>query len=95
MNGNYVDALSSAQTVAKLNSKSPDAYFLMAQIGEKTLKYDEAIDNYMMAISLNPSFASAYLSLGNLYLKKGDTEIGNQYRQKAFDLDPKLKKTEK
>lgn len=41
------------------------------------------------AIELNPNYAPAYMWYGTLLRQRGDLQGSHQYKQKAFELDPK------
>lgn len=55
-------------------------------------KYAEAIPQFKKAIALKPNEAILYFFLGSAYRDSGDASTGQQYLNKAYQLDPKLKK---
>ena len=55
----------------------------------------EAVHYYERAIELDPKFAAAYLRLGIAYSNLGQTERGNEYITKAFELREHASEREK
>ncbi len=52
--------------------------------------YDAAIAKTQRAVELDPSFAQAYIQLGNYYSEKGNLEPATRNIKKALSLDYKL-----
>jgi eukaryotic-like serine/threonine-protein kinase len=55
----------------------------------------EAIPFYKHAIEIDPNFAMAYARLGVAYNNWGETELAQQYSQKAYDLRDRVSEREK
>ncbi|HET7206889.1 MAG TPA: protein kinase [Terriglobales bacterium] len=55
----------------------------------------EALPNYLRAVELDPNFAMAYARLGSVYNNLGQTQLSEQYRQKAFELRDRASEREK
>jgi len=55
-------------------------------------KYNEALNAYGEAIRLAPNEAGNYLNLGITYQQMGNMEEGQKYLNKAFELNPALKR---
>jgi tetratricopeptide (TPR) repeat protein len=53
-----------------------------------------AIPLYKRAIELDPNFAMAYARLGTIYYNLGQTDLSEQYRQKAFELKDRASERE-
>lgn len=53
-------------------------------------RYDEAIAQYQMAVSVEPQNAEAYARLGEAYLQLGNCDQAIPGFQQALDLDPDL-----
>ena len=53
---------------------------------------ETAITHYKKAIAINPEYADAYYNLGVVYGRKGDAYMKNYYLEKAYKLDPSLRK---
>lgn len=51
-------------------------------------QYDEAIESYTSAITLNPNFAEAYSNRGLIYANKGQYDKAIEDCNKAIALDP-------
>jgi eukaryotic-like serine/threonine-protein kinase len=54
-----------------------------------------AVPDYQRAIELDPNFAMAYARLGAVYNNLGQTQLSEQYRQKAFELRDRASEREK
>ena len=71
--------------------KSPDHAIPRVNLGNALLQkglIGEAIDQYMMAIRLNPSIPEAYNNLGDAFYKKGWTEQAIEQFRIALELNP-------
>jgi|GEM_PF-3411333 len=64
------------------NTKSAEDYFNIAKAYQDAKDYQEAINNFKHAITLNTSFGSAYKELGLIYLQMGDyNNAGNSLKK--------------
>ena len=65
----YINALNNSNELIKLNSYYPDAFFLRGAIYEKLKQYQNAVDDFTMALKRIPSDdpfkAKIYYALGN------------------------------
>lgn len=52
-------------------------------------RYDEAIQEYLIAVKFFPEYAEAYNNLGSSYRKIGDLQKAKEYLDKSLELDPK------
>ncbi len=50
----------------------------------------QAVDYFQQAANVSPETASAWYNLGTAYLNLGNQELGNQYHQKALQMDPQV-----
>jgi predicted Zn-dependent protease len=68
-------------------------------LGRKTMvgnaDYPSAVRSFQRAISLDPSFAMAYSSLGNAYWSVGETGLGAESARKAYGLRGRVSDREK
>ena len=55
----------------------------------------EAVPFYKRAIEVDPNFAMAYARLAVTYNNRGETELGKEYSQKAYDLRDRVSEREK
>ena len=53
-------------------------------------QWDLAIEEYSLALELNPQYAKAYSIRGDAYTKLGDTEQAMVDLNRAITLDPEL-----
>ncbi len=51
-------------------------------------KYDEAIQKYLEAVELDPSFALPHFALAVVYGRTGDHEKAVQHGERGCELDP-------
>jgi Flp pilus assembly protein TadD len=52
--------------------------------------YDNAIENFETAISIDPQYAQAYLNLGIIYRRKDEPDKALMNLEKAAELDPNM-----
>src|SRR5215467_4280107 len=73
-------------------SRNPDAakraYFDVAKRYAAQGKYPEAIVEYRNAIAIDPNFGEARYSLGQAYMRTGETQSGYREYVRAADLLP-------
>ena len=70
--------------------KTPDyfgGYYRRGWFKDLSMKTDEAIEDYIMAITLNPDYAYAHFGLGDMYARKGETEKAKDEYEKVLALD--------
>jgi tetratricopeptide (TPR) repeat protein len=84
--------LKDAQTVFQgLVVTNPyDGYFhaVLGSIYQKQGNVDGAIEEYTLAVGLDPANLEAFVNRGELLLKKGNFEAAVQDFKQAMDLDP-------
>lgn len=74
------------EEASKLEQNNDVPYFKMALCLEKMNRSDEAKENYLMAIGLNPQ-PVYYNNLGQLHLVLGESDDALDYFKKAIALD--------
>ncbi|MCB9265219.1 MAG: tetratricopeptide repeat protein [Lewinellaceae bacterium] len=52
---------------------------------------EKAVEYFTLATQADPAKARGWYDLGTAYLNLGNTELGQQYRRKAYEMDPGLK----
>jgi tetratricopeptide (TPR) repeat protein len=55
-------------------------------------QYDKALENFRKCIEIRPDYAQAYYYMGITYNNINKPEEGKKYLEKAYQLDPSLKK---
>ncbi len=70
------------------NDADPREYYFRGNEYYEKGDYDKAIENYNMAIILNPSFMEAYFNRGLCYYNKKDYDKAIKNYTKAIELDP-------
>jgi serine/threonine protein kinase/Flp pilus assembly protein TadD len=69
--------------------------FTLGDIKHQASEELEAVPHYLRAVELDPNFAMAYARLGAAYSNLQQTELSEQYRQKAFELRDRASEREK
>ena len=79
------------------NISNPDSAEVWCEKGKAAYEighYDEAIECYKKAVTLNPNHADAYHSLGRIYhIGKENYDNAIKYYKKEIELNPNLAKT--
>ncbi|MGA9575535.1 MAG: hypothetical protein WBS20_16465, partial [Lysobacterales bacterium] len=78
-----------ANKALSLDPNNVEATTALAQLRSNQFRYEEADDLFQKAISLNPSYATAYQWYGNMLVFMGNPEAGLVALQKARTLDPR------
>lgn len=79
--GLWLDVVKKSQAKARAHSALGDAY--------KSMKlYDQAMEQYKIALKLNPEFAEAHNNLGVMYGYKGIENKAIKHYQTAIKLKP-------
>lgn len=71
--GDHNHAKEACETAIKLNSLATEAYYLLSQVSEEQGDLETAVDWLKRVIYLEPKLISAYLELGSLYRKMGNS----------------------
>ena len=69
--------------------------FTLGDIKHQSSQELEALPYYLRAVELDPTFAMAYARLGTVYSNLAQTNLSEQYRQKAFELRDRASEREK
>ena len=72
--------------------ENPDSWVAMGAALGKLGRHQEAIRAFREAVDLDSDFAPAYLNLGAAYIHSGEEERGRQFLEKAYRLDPTLRR---
>jgi chemotaxis protein methyltransferase CheR len=84
--GRHEEAAHRCRQAIAIDSFAPIPYSLLAHIAEEEGNSEEAKELLKKVIYLAPSFAPAYLDLGALYEKEGDTARAQKMRATALGL---------
>ena len=90
---NYAEAYELALRAVSLDARYPNAHFALGLVCMWTRRSDRAMIEFEEAIKLDPSFAAAYVILGQMYLYSGRPEEAITLAQKGIGLsryDPRL-----
>jgi adenylate cyclase len=85
---NYVEAFELAQRAVALDPRYPNAHFALGLICMWTKRLERGIAAFNEAIDLNPSFAAAYVLLGQMHLYGGDPEEALVVAEKGIRFSP-------
>lgn len=86
--GRHEQALESLESAARLNTRSPEPFAILADEQVRLGRLDEAESNYRDALSVAPDFFPAYLGLARIYMSKGQPAEAERAVQKAAKLAP-------
>jgi eukaryotic-like serine/threonine-protein kinase len=83
--------------ISEATTSSLDALkaFSMAMDARQNKGDDIAIPFLRQAVALDPNFAIAYGNLGQAEINVGETQLGEEYTQKAYDLRDRTSEAEK
>jgi adenylate cyclase len=84
----YEESFALAQRAVALDSRYPQAHFVLGLICVWTSRSDRAILALQEAIKLNPSFAAAYILLGQTFIYQGEAEKAVPLIEKAIRFSP-------
>ena len=84
---NYEEALEYALRAVELD---PSEYHhdTLALVYYKLERYQEALEHYSLALSVEPDFAASYKGRGDVYLALGDTQAALDDYETYLDLEP-------
>ncbi len=86
---NEIECVLALQTAIDHNPTDARAPYYLGNFWYAHRRYDEAIDCWERAASLDPTFATVQRNLGIAYVnKRGDLARGRSYYAAAFALDP-------
>lgn len=87
LDADYEEALECALRAVELDS---DEYHhdTLAMVYYKLERYDEALEHYSVALSLDSHFAASYRGRGDVYLALGDHQAALEDYERYLDLDP-------
>ncbi|MFK8102872.1 MAG: tetratricopeptide repeat protein, partial [Saprospiraceae bacterium] len=75
-----------------LDPRFLDARRNLGSVFAETKRFDQAIEQFQAALALAPNDATINYYLGRCYSDKGDQQTGQGYLNKAYQLNPALKK---
>jgi lipoprotein NlpI len=90
--GKYEDAVEDFGEAIRLNPKDPEAPFNRGLAYLKIEKYDYAARDFTVVITLQPKNAEAHVYRGIIRIYQNKDKDGEADFQKAYQLDPNLKK---
>ena len=90
--GDYINALNNSNELIKLNSYYPDAFYLRGSIYEKLKRYQNAVDDFNMALKRipfdDPFKAKIYYGLGINKIQLRDFEGAKSDFTNAIEIEP-------
>lgn len=90
--GKYEEARKRFLEAIKWNPNFSDAYMNLGCTYGQLKNFDAAIAAFQKAVSTDPQNASAYYFMGLTYQFKGDEQSAQLYMNKAYAINPRLKK---
>ena len=82
---NLPEAEKAIQKYVQLKPDEPNPYDSFAEILMKQGKFEESVQNYQKALSLNPDFTSAFVGIGTNYILMNKPEEARKEMQTLFD----------
>jgi tetratricopeptide (TPR) repeat protein len=90
----FPSAIRAYSEIARLSSSEPQGYIDLGRAYERNDQTEQALENYLKAISLNPQDATAYLRAGIIYSSKLDAVKARESFDKALELFTALSNVE-
>jgi len=90
--GKFDDAVEDYSEAIRINPKDPEAPFNRGLAYLRADKYDYAARDFSAVVSLQPKNAEAYVYRGIIRIYQGNDKEADGDFQKAFQLNPGLKK---
>lgn len=90
----YVDAYAQMQRYIEVEPKNADAYDSYADVLKSEKKYDQAIEKYHFALSVDKTFSPSIYSLGECYELKGERQKAKVTFQWFLTVDPHGRRAE-
>lgn len=84
----HIKASAAAERVLELDPNSAEAHAVLGFVARDDHRFASAVRLLRQAITLNPSFATAYQWLGSTYFASGDLGSAEYELRKALELDP-------
>ena len=69
-----------------LTTDSPSYYYSLGQLEELKHDFDKAMQYYLKAIELDPTYEPAYTGIGGIYYENGDYKSEVAFYEKAYSL---------
>jgi adenylate cyclase len=86
--GSYAEAYELALRAVALDARYPNARYALGAVCMWTRRSDRAMTEFQEAIKLDPSFAAAYVVLGQMHLYSGRPEEAIALADKGIHLSP-------
>jgi len=84
--GHLEEALSTCNGAIACYKLSPGLYFMRASILQELGKSSEAIVSLKQAIYIDPEYIMGHFTLGNLFIRQGNTRNAKRYFKNVLDL---------
>jgi tetratricopeptide (TPR) repeat protein len=83
-------AAACCQQVLQRHKNNQDAIRMMAEICERSGRYDEAREYFKQLVTQFPKHAPYRMKLGQMYLNAGDVASAHRQMEKAYRIDPTM-----
>ena len=84
----FADAYQQMQKYIELEPKNPDSYDSYADVLKEELKYDQAIEKYLYALSVDKNYGASIFSLAECYELKGQKQRAKETLQWFLSVEP-------
>jgi tetratricopeptide (TPR) repeat protein len=86
--GHFADAVRAFETAVKADPKNADYFSRLGYSYRKSGDYDGAFENYLKALSLDPTHRGAHEYVGEAYVETGNLAMADQHFARLADLCP-------
>ncbi len=90
----FADAYNQMKKYVELEPKNPDSYDSYADVLKSELKYDQAIEKYLLALSIDKNFSASIFSLADCYELKGMKQKAKETYQWFLTVEPQGRRAE-
>jgi len=90
----FTEAYEQMKKYTELEPKNPDSYDSFADVLKAEKKFDEAIEKYLYALSIDKTFSPSIFSLGECYEGKGEKLKAKETYQWFLKVEPKGRRAE-
>ena len=87
--GKYDEAARLAQqTLAVLGDGDSESHFLLGSFAAQAGRWDEAVEQYLAAVAIDPGYLEAHLNLADAAIKAGRPELAQEHLRAVLTLQP-------
>lgn len=88
LGGNDTEALAELQRILSADTSNAEAYYLRGVVYTRRNELESALRALQAAVSWNPKLIEAHITLGRIYLARGDRAKAMAHCSQALGIDP-------